>query len=171
MKKVKVDLPSGIHVTLSEQVCNDCYDNFTESQWFSFNNFINAGLYFPQIMQFVMVMIAILNGHTSWHDIILCNLVCGVGYILIWYWFKLYTLPALAFLSCLLGGNIFRFYLHFIPIAIISFFVVKDWKVLLFAILGGLLTQIVKTILYGWLATTKYNDKVAIHVSKFRYKK
>ena len=168
-EQIKVEMPSSLHVRLTKSVYEECYCNFNENQWFSFNNFMNAGLYFPQIAQFIMVLIAILNGKTSWSDIILCNLVAGAGYTLIWYVFKFYKIPGLSFISCFLGGNIFRFFIHFIPLGIIALFVLKDWKVLLFCAIGGLITSIVKTILYGFLATTKYNDNVARYVSKFKY--
>ena len=168
-EQVKVEMPSSLHVRLTRLVYDECYCNFNESKWFCFNNFMNAGLYFPQIAQFITVLIAILNGKTSWSDIILCNLVAGVGYTILWYIFKFYKIPGLSFISCFLGGNIFRFFIHFIPLGIISLFVVKDWKVLLFCVVGGLITSIVKTILYGFLATTKYNDEVARYVSKFKY--
>ena len=167
-KKVRVDLPSKIYVTLSENVYDECYCNFEETKWFSFNNFINAGLYFSQIAQFIIVLISILNGHTSWSDIILANILFGAFFTFIWYVFKFYKIPGLSFICCFLGGNLFRFYVHFIPLAIISLFVIKDWKILLFCIVGGIIAQIVKTILYGLLATTKYNDEVAKYVSRFK---
>lgn len=167
-EKIKVDLPSKIHLTLSEQVYDECYCNFDEAKWFSFNHFINAGLHFPRIMQFVFVLVFMLNGKTSWSDIILCNLLVGCAFTVIWYLLKFYKLPGLSFISCFIGGNLFKYFIHFIPLGIVSFFVLKDWKVFLFCIIGGILSTIVSTILYSILATTKYNDEVAIYVSKFK---
>ena len=167
--KIKVDMPSSLHVTLSQSVYDECYCNFNETKWRSFNNFLNAGLYFPQIVQFVTVLVSILNGRISWSEIILCNLVAGTGYTIIWYVFRFYKIPGLSFISCLLGGNIFRLFIHFIPLGIISLFVLDDWTILLYCVIGGVITTIVKTILYGFLATTHYNDKVARYVSKFQY--
>ena len=169
-EKIRVDLPSKIYVTLSENVYDEIYCNFEETKWFSFNNFINAGLYFSQIMQFIFVLIAIFNGKTSWSDIILCNLIAGGGFTVIWYLFNLYKIPGLSFVCCFIGGNIFRLFIHLVPLAIISFFVLKDWKIFLFCIIGGIIAHIVSTIIYGILATTKYNDEVAIYVSKFKTK-
>ena len=167
-QQIKVKLPSSLNVRLSQSVYDECYCNFDEPQWFSFNNFMNAGIYFPQIMQFIFVLIAILNGRSNWYEIILCNLIAGGGFTVIWYLFKFYKIPALSFICCFLGGNIFRFFIHLIPLGIISFFVLKDWKIFLFCIIGGVIAHIVSTILYGIFATTKYNDEVAIYVSKFK---
>ena len=167
-EKVRVDLPSRIYVTLSDDVYEECYCNFNEIKWFSFNNFINAGLYFAQIMQFIFVLILLLKGNTSWSDIILANILFGSLYTFIWYVFKFYKIPGLSFICCFLGGNLFRVFIHFIPLGIISIFILKDWKILLFCIIGGIISQIVKTILYGVFATTKYNDEVARYVSKFK---
>lgn len=169
-EKEIVRLPSGCNVVMSIDSYDNHYCNFTESQFLSFNNFINAGLYFPQIMQFVAVIVAILNGRTSWKEILLCNLISGIVFMLTWFWGRLYKIPGLSFISCLLGGNIFRFFLHFIPIAVIAFFVVKDWKVLLFCAIGGIITTIVKTILFARLSNDKYNDEVVRYVSGFKYK-
>ena len=168
-EQIKVEMPSSLHVRLTKSVYDGCYCNFNEHQWFSFNNFLNAGLYFPQIAQFIAVIIAILNGKTSWSDIILCNLVIGAGYTILWYIFKFYKIPGLSFICCFFGGNIFRFFIHFIPLGIISLFVLKDWKVLLFCVIGGIVTRLVNTIIYGFLATTKYNDGVARYVARFKY--
>ena len=167
-EQVKVQMPSSLHVRLTQSVYDECYCNFDEVKWFSFNNFMNAGLYFPQIVQFVFVLVAILNGRTTGADIILVNIVAGAGFTLVWYICKFYKIPGLSFLSCFLGGNIFRFFLHFIALGIISVCVVHDWKVLLFCAIGGVITMIIKTILYGILATTRYNDEVARYVSRFK---
>ncbi len=169
-EKAIIKLPSGCNVVMSIDSHDNHYCNFTESQFFSFNNFINAGLYYPQIMQFIAVIVAILNGRTSWIEIILCNLISGIVFMLTWFWGHLYKIPALSFVSCLIGGNIFRFFLHFVVIAIIAFFVVKDWTVLLFCVIGGIITTIVKTILFSLLSNVKYNDEVVRYVSGFKYK-
>ena len=146
------------------------YRNFTESQFFSFSNFINAGHYFPQIMQFISVMILIFNGRTSWSDIIIYNIVSGVAFSLIWFLGRLYKAPGLSFISCLIGGNFFRLFLHFIVIALVAFFVVKNWKVLLFCAIGGAITELIKSILFANLSNAKYHDEIVRYVSAFKYK-
>ena len=159
-EKVKIQLPSGCNVDMSIDSHDNHYCNFTELQFFSFSNFINAGLYFPQIMQFIVVVVAILNGRTNWIDIILCNLIGGIVFTLVWFWGRCYKIPALSFISCLIGGNVFKFFLHFVAIAVIAFFVVKDWKVLLFCAVGGIITSLIKTILFARLSNVKYHDEV-----------
>ena len=167
-EEVRVQLLSGCNVDLSVDVHDECYCNFDENQYFSFSNIINSGLYFPQIMQFVCVMICICKGNTSFKDIFLCNLFCGTGYTVAWFLLKLYKIPGINFVSCFIGGNIFRLFLHFVVIAIVSLFVIGDWKVVLYCLIGGFVTSIVKNFLFAKLSTVKYNDEVAIYVSRFR---
>ena len=169
-EKVKIKLPSGYNVDMSVEAHDNHFRYFTESQYFSFSNFINAGLYYPQIMQYIAVIAAILNGRTSWSDILLCNLISGIVFTLTWFWGHLYKIPALSFVICLIGSYFFRFFLHYIVIAVIAFFVVKDWKVLLFCAICGIITSIIKTILSTLLSNVKYHDEVVRYVSGFKYK-
>ncbi len=169
-EKVNIQLLSGYNVEMSTALYDDYFSTFTESQYFSFNNFINSGFYFPQIMQFISVLITILNGKTRWSDIIICNIISGIAFTLIWFFCRLYKVPGLSFICCLIGGNIFRFFLHFIPIAIIAFFVIKDWKVLLFCAIGGFITAILKAILFPRLSNIKYHNEIVNYVAKFKYK-
>lgn len=164
-----VRLQSGCVVDMSVDVYDEQYLGFSASQDFSFNNHINAGLYFPQICQFIAVMIAICNAQTSFSEILYWNL-SGILFMLAWFWLRLHKLPGLAFLCCLLGGNIFRFFLHFIPIACVAFFVAKDWKVLLFCVIGGVITNLIKTFLFAKLSSVSYNDEIVRYISCYRYK-
>lgn len=165
---VGIKLPSGCNVVLSKKIYDECYCNFDELKWFSFNNFINAELYFPQIMQFITVIFYICSGFTSFKDILLCNLIMGIGYTMIWYIFKLYKLPGLSYISCFIGGNIFRFFLHFVVITIISIFFIKKWQIIIFCLISGFITAVIKAIITAKFSTVKYNDEVAIYVSKFK---
>ena len=168
MENVRIQLLSGLNVDLSERVHDECYCYFDEFKYTAFSNAMNSGQYFPQILQFVMVMSSILTGHTSFRDILLCNTISGIGYTLLWYWMKLYKLPGLSFMSSLIGGNVFRLYLHFVVIAIVGLLVVKDWRVIVYCLVCGFITQIVKSFLQANLATVKYNDEIAVYVSKFK---
>ena len=168
-EKVRIQLISGCNVDLSEKVHDERFCNFDENKYFSFSNAINAGLYFPQIMQFICVIFYICKGYTSFKDVFLCNLIFGSGYTVVWYLLKLYKVPGLSFISCLIGSYIFRFFLHFLAIAVVSVFVIGDWKVVFYCIIGGFATRLVAAFLSATLATVKYNDEVAIYVSKFRY--
>ena len=165
---VRIKLLSGLNVDLSGKVYDECYLNFDDKKYFTFSNMLNSSQYFPQIMQFVSVMIGICKGYTSFKDIFLCNLLSGVFYTIIWFILKLYKLPGINFISCFIGGNIFRYFLHFIPIAIVSLLVIDDWKVIVYCLIGGLATHIVASILCAKFSTVKYNDEVAIYVSKFK---
>ena len=165
---VRIKLQSGCNVNLSIQAHDEYYCEFDESKYFSFSNIINSGLYFPQIMQFVCVMICIITGHVSFVEIFICNLTAGIGFTVAWFMLKLYKLPGINFLSCLIGGNIFRFFLHFIVIAIVSFFLMRDWKIFLFCLLGGLVTVLVRSFLFSLFSSVKYNDEVVKYVSRFK---
>lgn len=164
-----IHLLSGRNVSISEAVYDKYYCNFDENKYFYFNTLINSGLYFPQIMQFICVMVRICNGHVSLGDVFLCNLVSGVAFTFAWYFLKLHKyIPGVCFLSSLIGGNFFRFYLHFVVIAIVSLFVLGDWKIILYCLIGGIVTGIVRPLLAGVLSTVKYNDAAVIFVSRTR---
>lgn len=166
--KVMIRLLSGCNVGLSVKVHDECYCNFDKNQYFRFSNIINSGLYFPQIMQFISVLICICNGYTSFVDVFLCNLIFGTGYTVSWYLLKLYkVIPGISLISCFIGGNIFRYFLHFVVIGIVALFVIGDWKVILYCLAGGFVTIIVRTILFAKFSTVKYNDEAAIFVSEF----
>lgn len=168
MEKIRIKLLSGLNVDLSVKVYDECYCNFDEAKYGTFSNMLNSSQYFPQFVQFVMVMINICKGYTSFKDIFLCNLIFGSGYTVIWYLLKMYKLPGISFISCLIGGSIFRLCLHFVAIAIVSLFVIGDWKIILYCLIGGFITQLVKSFLASSFATVKYNDEVAIYVSNFK---
>lgn len=167
-ENVRIKLLSGLNVDLSEKVYTGCYLEFDEIKYYSFSNKINSGQYFPQIMQFIFVMIGIFNGHTSFKDIFLCNLLTGVFYTITWFLLKSYKIPGIDFISCLIGGTIFRYFLHFVVIAIVSLAVIDNWKIIIYCLIGGFFTSIVTSILFVRFSTVKYNDEVAIYVSKFK---
>jgi uncharacterized membrane protein YraQ (UPF0718 family) len=58
--------------------------------------------------------------------------------------------------------------LHFVAIAIVALAVMGDWKIIIFCLIGGFVTSIIKSFLFARLSTVKYNDEVAIYVSKFK---
>lgn len=164
----RIKLPSGCNVDLSIKVLDECLGNFDDTKYFSFNNIINSGLYFPQIMQFICVLLFMINGNTSFIEIFLCNLISGIFFTILWFKGKLYKIPGINYISCFIGGNIFRFFLHFIIIGLVSLFYLKDWKVIIFCLIGGFVTTLIKTFLFAKLSNVKYNDNVAIYVSKFK---
>lgn len=164
-----IHLPSGRNLCVSTDVYANYYLNFSEYQDFYFNTLINSGLYFPQIMQFICVMICICNGCISLGDVLLCNLESGVLFTLAWFFLRLHKfIPGVCYLSCLIGGNLFRYKLHFIAIAAVSLFVIGDWKVILYCLLGGIVTGIARSLLVGLLSTVKYNDAAVIYAAKSR---
>ena len=166
----RVDLPAGFKVPMSTYMYDNCFCEFTESQFLTFNNYINAGSYFPQIMQFFAVLTAMLNGKTSMKDILFSSIGAGVMFTLLWFWVRLYNIPFLSLFVCLIGNSIFRLNLHFVAIVAVALFVVKDWKVILFCLIGAVISSVVRTLLFGRLSSVKYVDSVVKFVSEFRYK-
>ena len=165
-----IQLMSGRIVRVSTSVYDNYYSSFTENKSFYFSNIINSGLYFPQIMQFLCVIIYICNGHVSFGDVFLCNLVSGVAFTFAWYFLRLHKyIPGVCFLSCLIGGNIFRFKLHFLAIAAVSLFIMKNWLIIMYCLIGGVVTGIVRSLLVGALSNVKYNDAAVIFAAKARY--
>lgn len=164
---VRITLASGNNVDLSAEVYDKCLCEFDEIKYVSFSNMINNGLYFPQLMQFILVMIYIFKGNTSFKDIFLCNLVNGIWFTVCWYWLRLHKLAFINLISSLIGRYILRLNIHFIVIAAVSLFVIGDWKVILYCLAGGLVTGMIKIFLYNKFSSVKYHDEVAIYVSKF----
>ena len=162
---VNVQLPSGCNIPLSEDVYKNFYSDFSKWEWLKFNHIINSGIYFPQIMQFILTLTLIIRNDTSFSSVLLYNLVGGIGFTIVWFLLKLYRIPGISFISCLIGGNVFRYYIHFVIIAIVSIFIMEEWIIILFCIVGGVLTQIVKTFLFALFSNSRYNDDVVHHVS------
>ena len=167
-ENVRIKLLSGTNVDLSEKVYDECYCNFDETKYFSFSNIINSGLYFPQIVQFIYVLIGICKGHTSFKDIFLCSLLSGCFYTILWFLAKLYKIPGINFISCFIGSYIFKYFIHFIVITIVSLAVINDWKIIVYCLITGCVTSIIRILMFVKLSTVQYNDEVAIYVSKFK---
>lgn len=165
---VRTKLLSGTNVELSGKVYDECYLEFDEEKYFCFSNMINSGLYFPQIVQFIYVMIGICKGHTSFKDIFLCSLLSGCFYTILWFLVKLYKTPGINFISCFIGSYVFKYFIHFIVIAIVSLTAMNDWKIIVYCLITGCITSIIRSFLFVKLSTVKYNDEVAIYVSKFK---
>lgn len=165
-ENVRIKLLSGISVELSEKVYTECFLDFDEPKYRIFSNMISSGQYYPQIMQSIFVMIGIFKGLTSFKDIFLCSLLSCVFFTIIWFLFRLYKTPGINTICCLLGGTVLK-YLPFVIITIVSLAAMDDWKIIIFYLISSFVTIIVWSILFARLSNVKYNDKVAIYVSKF----
>lgn len=167
-EKVRIRLQSGLNVDLSAKVHDTVYCNFSDSKDYCFEHIMNAGYYFPQIVQFIMIINSIFMGHDSFKDILICGVFSSVFYTVIWYVFRMYMLPGIAFLSCLIGAYIFKLHLHFIVYAIVALFKAGNWKIILYCMVIGLITRFIRSILVVALSTVKYNDEAAVYVSNLR---
>ena len=167
-KIVYIKLPSGLNVSLTEEKYKECYCDFDEYKYFAFNNAMNGGFYFPQIMQFIFTMYYIFNGYTGFLDILKSYLIMSCGWTIVWYLLKLYKIPFLSLVSAIVGGNIFRFFLHYIVIAIIAIFMLNKWQIIVFCMIGGFITTIINSFFIARLSNVKYNDEIASYIHKFK---
>lgn len=164
-----IHLQSGRTVCISSGVYDRYFSNFTEYQYYYFNTLIDSGLFFPQIMQFVFVLLGIFNGRTSFVEVFVGNLLAGVAWTIAWHLLKLYKiLPGVCSLSCFIGNTFFRFKLNFVAIAIVSLFVIGDWKIILYFLVGSIVASIIRPLLTGALASVSYNDSAVIYASHFK---
>lgn len=162
-----IKLSSGLNIALSDKVYAECYLNFDEPKHHIFSNMISSGQYYPQIMQSIFIMVGIFKGQTSFKDVFLCSLLSCVFFTLLWFLFKLYKTPGINSICCLFGGTVFK-YLPFLIIVIASLAIIGDWKIIIFYLISSFVTIIVWSILFAKLSNVKYNDEVAIYVSKFK---
>lgn len=164
-----IHLPSGRKIPVSSSVYDNYFSRFTEYQYFYFNTLMNSALYFPQIIQFIFVMICICSGIPSFGDVFICYLFWGVVPTFAWFFLKLHKfIPGICYVSCLIGGNIFRYQLHYIAIILVSLLVTEDWSVIFYCLAGGIITGIIRSLLVGLLSTVKYNDSAVIFASRFK---
>jgi len=163
-----IKMPSGHIINLSQDVYADCFLNFDEAKETIFYAMIQSGHYFPQIMQFIFVMVGLCTGHASFGSVVLFSLLFGTVSMILWFLLKLHMIPGINVLCTVIGGTFFRFKIHWIAIIAVALLFVGDWKVILFYIAASLLTGFIKTILFAKLSNTKYNDSIAVKVSRFR---
>ena len=161
-----IELPSSQQVKLSQEAYEAYYANFGEDTLFVFDDCISAGVQFPRIVRMIFMCISLLAGGTNWHDILVSNVVPGVVATAIWYIFRLYKIPGLCLITSIISGDIMRIYLHYLPLCIVCLFLLHNWRIFLFCILSSLIARGACAIVRSLLATAKYNDAVAKHVSE-----
>lgn len=163
---VAFPLPSGQKVTLSKNVFYGYYQNFNSDQLRKFYNAMDGCLYFPQIMQFIMVLRCFELGSLDFQTILLTCLWYGAVYTLLWYLFRLDKVPGLARVCCTLGKYGFRFCLHYLVLAGLAIFYFGDWRIILYCAGSGWITGFVNACLSARLSTTAYADRVVMDISK-----
>ena len=162
-----IKMPSGYLIKLSTSVYADYFLSFNEAQEILFYNFMQSGHYFPQIMQFIFVIIGLCTGYTSFGSILLFSLSFGIVSMILWFLLKLHIIPGINVLCNFFGQILFKFKMHLIVVIILAFSVADDWKVILYYIAASLLTGLITIVLFSKLSTVKYNDRIAIMVSQF----
>lgn len=163
-----IRLPSGYIVHLSQDIYAAYYLNFDEAKETLFISMMESGHFFPQIMQFIYVMIGICSGHTSFIDILISNLWWGVGNMILWYILKMYKIPGINTVCTLIGQTVFRFKINWLSIVIVALLIINDWKIILYCMIAAAITSLIKVLMFTWLSNKNYNDKVAYRVSRFR---
>lgn len=159
-------LPSGNKVSISDDVFENYYQYFSGDQFKRFCNTMDASLYFPQIVQFSMVLRCFELGDVEFRTILLTCLCYGLGYTLMWYLLRLDKIPGLASICCTLGKYVFRFCLHYIVIAAVALFVFEDWRIIVYCAVSGWATGFVNTWVSARLSTVKYTDQVVFGIAR-----
>ena len=143
-------LRNGLNVILRHDLYEKVMSNFAIYEFWE--RHIIAQGYFPQIVQFIVTMFLINSGERDFLPLLIANLIVGVSLTVIWNYTAIYKIPGLSFLSALIGGNLFRTFIHFIFITIMSIFYYRCWWLILHCAVSGFITQFIKS----WLSTPKY---------------
>ncbi len=143
---------------LYRKVITNDKDGITNS---TMESYIVAEQYFPQLVQVIICFLCLFNGYTDFWSILLVNLISGIIFTLIWNKTNIYRIPGLAILSNLIGNYILRLLIHIIIIGVLSFTYFNDWKILVYCIIAGLITNIIKSLMSGYHITYKHNNEIA----------
>lgn len=163
-----VTLRHGLNVVLRE----DLYEKVSSRYdiYAFWERHIIAQSYFPQIVQFIATMLLINSGVQNFSSILYANLLLGISFTIIWNCTPIYKIPGLSFLSALIGGNLFRNFIHFIFLSLICMLYYKNGWLILYCALSGIITMIIKCILSTPKYTYKRNDRMAQYsISVFEY--
>lgn len=174
-KNIVFKTGSGLNCIMDADLYDEILSNDDEGMTYSMvETYLVAEQYFPQIIQFIIVLIFMFKGYTSFSNILIINLIVGVGLTLLWNNSHMYRIPGLSILSVLLGNYIFRFFLHIVAIGILAFVYFHNWKILLYNVIAGFITQLIKSWFSGYKYTLKHNNDIAeytIKMVKNNYKK
>ena len=164
-----VQVSPSRRIALSSRVYCDTFLNFTPYQEFYFGTAIKSGLFFPQILQFIFVMICVCRNFPTFGEVFLCNLYWCIFGTFAWYLLKLHKfLPGVCTISCFFGEIIFKFKLHYIAIILVSLLVAEDYLIIFYCLASGFIAGLVRFLLVSLLSTVRYNDDVAIYASRFK---
>ena len=156
---------SGLNYSMDVELYDKVITNDDDGMTYSMiETYIEAEQYFPQIIQFIIVLIFMFKGYTSFKDLLLINMIVGVGVTLIWNNTHLYRVPGLALISVFLGNYVFRFFLHLVIIGVLSFTFFDDWKILIYTMITGIITQLFKSWFSGYKYTLEHNNDIAKYV-------
>lgn len=163
-----IRLPSGYTIYLSQHVYYEHFSNFDAMQTTIFYSMMESGHYFPQIMQFIFVMIGLCSGYASFADILILNLMFGIGNMILWYLLKLYKIPGINTICDIIGKTLLRVKANWLAIIIVALFIISDWEIIPYSMISAAITSFIKVLMFTWLSNEKYNDKVAYRVSRFK---
>lgn len=154
----------GLNFIMSNDIYEKLITNDEDGLAYSIaETYIHSEQYFPQLIQFIFVLVYMLNGYHSFIQILLLNLIVGIIATLLWNKTKLYRIPGVALLSEVLGIYIFNRFLHILAIALLSIFHFKNIWIIIYCIISGIITQIIKTLISSHKSMLKHNNDIAIY--------
>ena len=126
-----------------------------------FEAIVMTGSFFPAVNRFVATLVVLFLGHTDFQSILLTNLVVGSLSEIIWNNTSLYKIAPLTMLYVLIGQTVFRLFLHIVALIVLSLFVFHSWLIIVYAIITGIVAQLVEAKISGHRYTCKHNNAIA----------
>lgn len=155
---------SGLNFVMDEE----SYDSISQDElaYDKMESHIMSGEYFPQIMRFVGVLILLFIGKFDFLSILLVNLCVGVCSTLLWFAIPLYKIPGISLVITLIGQTIFRLFLHFVCIVILSLTVFGDWIIIIFSLIAGIIASTLNSLIFGYRFSINRNNAIAQYLLK-----
>lgn len=158
---------SGLNFVMSEHLFEEVVNNDPNGYTLDlFERAVMAREFFPQINRYIATIVVLFMGYTDVLPIFLANLITGVLSAVIWNYSSLFKVKALSSIYCLLGQTVFRLCIHILIMAALAFFAFHDWKILLYAVLAGILAGLVEARLCGYRQTAEQNNSMAMFAIK-----
>lgn len=155
---------SGLNFAMDEDLYYSVIEN--EQTLDRMETHIMAGEFFPQVTRFIGTLILLFNGKFDFISILLTNVCIEIVCRFLWVALPLYRIPGFSVLLTVIGQTVFRFFLHFITIIVLSLTIFDNWKIILFYIIVSVIVLIAGSLVFGYLFSVKRNNDIAKHVTK-----
>ena len=120
--------------------------------------------YFIQLCIVVATFIFLFLWYTKFYQIFCCNIIIGIISMLLYKMLPLYKIMIIPMISSFFGVFVFRFFIHFIIIGILSFTIFDNGWIFIYCIISGVFTNIIISLLDGYKQTLKQNNEIADYV-------